>query len=1478
MYTGVEIAIIGMGGRFPAAANLEQFWANIAAGHEAAEKLDEAALDALNVPAALRADPHFVPTRLPFAEMDAFDAGYFAFTPREATQLDPQQRVFLETAVATLEHAGYGKAAGLPVGVYAGSGANLYLLRELMPQIDWAQADIASLLGVMNGNDKDSLASRTAFELDLRGPAVSVQTACSTSLVAVHQACRALLAYECDMALAGGVFLNLLPQNGYRYQQGAILSADGHCRAFDAKASGTLLGSGCGLVMLKRLDEALADGDTIHAVIKGSAINNDGADKVGYTAPSVNGQAEVILAAQTFADVSPDSIGYVEAHGTGTVLGDPIEVAALTQAFRQGTDRKTYCAIGSLKTQIGHLDAAAGVAGLIRTVLALKHQTLPPSLNFDTPNPQIDFANSPFYVNTVAKPWPAGSTPRRAGVSSFGMGGTNAHVIVEEAPAPAAHVSDTRPQLLPVSACSEAALQAAQQNLASALANTDHALADIAHTLKLGRKAHNWRSVVLADTPAQAAQIWLDAHHPRKITGEARSDVKIAMLFPGQGAQHAGMGRTLYDSEPVYREVIDACCQQLQPLLDLDLRTLLHADADDDAAATLLQQTRYTQPALFVTSYALARLWQHYGVMPAALLGHSVGEYVAATLAGVFSLDNALRLIALRGRLLHETAEGAMLAVSLSEADIQPYLAAGVDLAAINAPGSCVLAGTAAAIAGCEEQLTKAGIASRRLQVGRAFHSRLTEPVLAAFRAAFDNICLQAPSIPFVSNISGTWMTPAEATNPDYWVRHIRAGVRFADGLTTLLQSHTLLLEAGVGDTLSTLARRHPQAASASIVASQCHPRQQDDNAQQWQLARARLWVAGAADSVLGSHTDTRRVPLPTYPFQRQRYRVEPPAAGQTVVPAQEHGLDNWFYRVDWQRQPLPAAGKIECPAHILLLGKPGALTDKLISHWQAQGAVVTLASQGEAFARLGEQHFSVRVAERDDLIALLQNVADVSHIVHSWSVHDTVPAADTALQDGFYSLLALTQAVDAANLGQLAITIIANQLEDITGSEPLCAEKAALYGPLKVIPQEYPSLTCRLVEVDHATLAQPAALLAGRLLQVMTTTDGPDRQYWRGQHVWHKNWQETALPAAVPTRLKKGGCYLITGGLGGIGLTLARYLAREWQARLVLLGRRTLPAEQEWDAHADDARIAAVRELRALGSEVLVLAADVADSHGLQSALAVAQERFGHIDGVVHAAGEAGGNIIDHLDKTICQQTLAAKQLGAANLLTSLAACPPDFVLLCSSISTLLGGIGKADYAAANAILDVQAQQAQRQGLKVIAAGWDGWKEVGMAANTDMPAHIGIRPDDGQQAFARLLASIDSHIMVSTTPLQPRLAEDLGELLQEAPQAKAHTTRHPRPALSQAYEAPQAGLEADLAELWSAFLGISPIGVHDHLFELGGDSLLAIQLLAKVRQQYGVDIHPAAFFKCPTVAELAWLTESRLLDAIENDTQPDGV
>lgn len=1502
--TGVEIAIVGMAGRFPDAPDVEAFWRNIRDGVESVRSFDDEALRARGVPAELLADPGYVRAGVVLEDMDRFDAGFFGYSPRDAEQLDPQQRLFLETAWQALEHAGYAGAAPLLTGVYAGSGASLYLLRHLLPAVDWRASDVSSLLGLMNGNDKDSLATRVAYKLDLRGPAVSVQTACSTSLAAVHLACRGLLNYEADMALAGGVWLNLLQEGGYRYQPGAILSPDGHCRAFDAEAAGTVLGSGAGIVVLKRLADALADGDTIHAVIKGSALNNDGAAKVGYTAPSVDGQAEAILAAQAMAGVSADSIGYVETHGTGTSLGDPIEIAALTQAFRASSQRRGYCAIGSVKTNIGHLDAAAGVTGLIKAALALGHRTLPPSLNFREPNPQIDFAESPFYVNTETRPWPACEGPRRAGVSSFGMGGTNVHVILEEAPAPSAARQGDGLRLLALSARSEAALDAAAGRLAAHLKqHPQQALADVAHTLHAGRERFALRAVALARDPADAARV-LETRAPDAFfSGRVLSErPTLAFLFPGQGAQHLDMGRALYEREALFRETLDRCCALLAPHLGLDLRELLFAAAaDESAAAARLEQTAITQPALFAVEYAMAQLWISWGVQPDALLGHSIGEYVAACLAGVFALEDALALVAARGRLLQATEAGAMLAVSLPEAELCARLPAGCDLAAVNAADLCVLAGPSAAIEAAERQLAERGVAVRRLHVSRAFHSALVEPMLGEFESLLSRIALGTPRIPFVSNLSGRWISAEEACSPGYWVRHVRGTVRFADGLDELLgKPDRILLEVGPGETLSALARRHRQAGTRPVLASQCHPQRRELNADQPARCLAQLWLAGLAIDVPGlfGGERARRVPLPTYPFERQSYWIAAPGgeAGRALPPRTgRREVADWFQVPAWTRSE--AAEPTQQSGSVLLLGDAHGLGERLARQLQAAQRPVIRVERGAQFARLGERHYALRPAERDDFERLLRAVeaesGPLADICHLWSLDPAgLPAPDEALERGFHSLLALAQALEATapadGRQSVVLSVVANQLEDVAGSEPLCAEKATLHGPCKVIPLEYPHITCRLIDVVLPPAGDVAEeRLAGQLAAELATRiepqEGTPVLAFRGPHRWRKTFESVRRDGAASPRLRRQGVYLITGGLGGIGLALARHLAGNWQARLVLLGRSALPPREQWPAclaaaerdAALAARLQQLLELEALGAEVLVLQADVADPAQLRQAVEAARRRFGALHGVIHAAGAAGGGLLAGRTRAEAGRVFAPKLQGTRNLLEALAGEAPDFVLLCSSLTAITGAFGQADYCAANCFLDALAAEASRQGDGfVLSVNWDTWRETGMAAGQRLPEEVGIAPEQGGRLLEALLGGPQAaQVLVSTLDLerqfaQVRSSELAGRLL---PEPVARRQRHARPALQTAYLAPDGELEEDLAALWSEFLGIAPIGVDDNLFELGGDSLLAIQLLARVRSAYGVELHPAALFKTPTVAALAMLVETRLIEEIEN-------
>ncbi len=897
-----RVAIVGMAGRFPGAGDVAAFWENLKAG---VESITHFTADELELPPdAAGTDgsaQRFVNARGVLEGADQFDAAFFGIHARDAEQMDPQHRVFLECAWEALEQAGHDPEQSTGrIGVWAGASLNSYLLYNLCTD----RAFITRLVGGYQqsgpadflGNEKDFLATRVSYKLDLRGPSLTVQTACSTSLVAVVQACQALLDHQTDMALAGGVSISFPQRRAYPYQEGGMASADGHTRTFDAAAAGTVFSSGAGVVVLKRLADAQADGDHIFAVIKGAAVNNDGASKVSYTAPSIDGQAEVIQTAQTLAGVGPDSISYVEAHGTATPLGDPIELAGLTQAFRRGgATGNSFCAIGSLKTNVGHLETASGVAALIKTALALKHGVIPPSLNYTAPNPKLGLADSPFYVNTKLLPWPPGenAAPRRAGVSSFGVGGTNAHAVLEEAPpVPAAEPGPREHRLFVLSARTDAALDNATINLARHLrSHPDLDPSDVSWTLQSGRRAFPCRRVVAARDLADAADA-LERRDAKRVFSRsaARQNPPVTFLFPGQGAQSAGMGTVLYRTEPVFRREIDRCTDLLRPRLDnADLREVLQN-------AEQLNQTQFTQPALFVFGYALAQLWMSWGVRPTAMLGHSVGEYVAACLSGVFSLEDALALVAERARLVQAQPGGVMLAVRLPEADLAPLLAAhgaGLSIAAVNSPTLCVVSGAAEAVAAFEEILAARRAASRRLHTSHAFHSAMMDAVVAPFAALVETIALRPPQIPFISNLTGRWITENEATDSAYWARHLREAVRFADGVGTLLagQPGGVLLEVGPGQTLAPMVRQHPAAGKESGVTVVTTLQEGRDEGEAALTALGRLWLDGVKVNWAGFHAAARRrVPLPTYPFERKRYWIEPPKpASKTSLSNQEN-------------------------------------------------------------------------------------------------------------------------------------------------------------------------------------------------------------------------------------------------------------------------------------------------------------------------------------------------------------------------------------------------------------------------------------------------------------------------------------------------------------------------------------------------------------------------------------------------------------
>lgn len=872
---GHAVAIIGLAGQFPGAKDLEQFWRNLAAGVESISRLTDEALAESGVPAELSGRSGYVRAKGVLEGAELFDADFFGVSPREARQMDPQQRRFLECAWEALEDAGYPPGThGASVGVFATSSATSY---QPLP----ASEEPADIYQLKLGLESDFLATRVSYKLDLHGPGMTVRTGCSGSLVAVHLACRSILSGECELALAGGVSISVPLAGGYVYQPGMILSPDGHCRAFDARAAGTVRGNGVGAVVLKRLDRALADGDTVHAVIRGTALNNDGAGKLGYTAPSLTGQAEVIARAHEVAGVLPREVTFVETHGTGTPLGDPVEAAALTRAFLRDAGPQGSCALGATKPNIGHLDAAAGIAGLIKTVLCLRHRQLPPVVHFEKPNPALGLEGSPFFINARLSDWtPPEGLPRIAGVSSFGIGGTNAHVVVAEAPAAPSEKTPERWHVLPLSARTPTALAIVARRLGEFLASrADVPLADVAHTLQEGRTAFEQRvALVCRDVPWAVESLERLARELAR--GERSPSVaqgrEVVFLFPGQGAQFPGMARELYASQAVFREEVDRCAERLLPHLGQDVRELLLLE---NAADERIHQTALAQPCLFTVEYALARLWMSLGLTPKAMVGHSLGEYVAACLAGVFSLEDALELVCARGQLMQAAPPGAMLAVGLEAEALHPLLDAPLSIAVYNAPARTVVAGPVEALSGLQRRLEASGIECSRLRTSHAYHSPMMEPVLESFARLVRRVSLSAPAIPLVSNVTGTWMTAAQATDPDSWVQHLRQPVRFAQGLACLLEGpERLLLEVGPGQALGGLVRQGRTGSAAQSVLSSLPRAGAQADATEFFLSQVgEAWSRGAAIRWRGLAPDERRrrISLPTYPFERKRYWTE---------------------------------------------------------------------------------------------------------------------------------------------------------------------------------------------------------------------------------------------------------------------------------------------------------------------------------------------------------------------------------------------------------------------------------------------------------------------------------------------------------------------------------------------------------------------------------------------------------------------------
>jgi phthiocerol/phenolphthiocerol synthesis type-I polyketide synthase E len=1560
------IAIIGMGCRFPGGvSDPDDYWKLLQEGVDAIKEVPD---DRWNIDAYYHQDPD-APGKMDtrwggfLDKVDTFDAYFFQISPREAEKMDPQQRLLLEVAWKALEHAGTSpdslqeSQSGVFIGIMNNDYAQIQQRALGLACIDSYQA---------TGSEFSFVAGRLSYALGLRGPSMCVNTACSSSLVAVHLACQSLRARECRLALTGGVNLILAPDGHVASTKIRAMASDGRCKAFDAAADGYVRGEGCGIVVLKRLEDALADNDRILALICGSAVNHDGPSN-GLTVPSGKAQQAVIRQALETAQIAPTQVDYVETHGTGTPLGDPIEVEALSAVMGQGRERANPLVIGSVKTNLGHLEAAAGIAGLCKVVLALQHKAIPAHLHFKQLNPHIVTENISLTIPTKTVPWMPDKKQCIAGVSAFGLSGMNAHLIVAEAPPVSAFTSETAWQLLPLSARTPVALETMISNLETYLRqHPDLALADVAYTLQVGRASLSTRAVMLCRDREDAMNALNDPQ--RMTTGiSVPKNRPIAFLFPGVGDQYINMTHQLYICEPLFRQHIDACSLLLEPYVHCDLREILYLLTSDkqeevqnhqemsgnrldlhrmlqeqnDPTAERLNQTSILHPIMFMIEYALAQLWMSWGLRPHAMLGYSLGEFVAACIAGVFSLEDALRLVAMRAQLIQECPPGAMLAVTLSEQQVQPFLNAQVSLSAINSTSMCTVAGSLGAIEELQQRLTREGIGVRRLQTTHAFHSPMMQGIVQPLLELLQTIELKAPRIPYISNITGTWVSVEQTTDPEYWARHLLEPVRFVSGIQELVKDPDLAyLEVGPGQLLKSFILQYFYERGEERTVVSTLPARYDRLPERTFILQTigQLWLAGVAIewSQLHTHAKRRKVALPTYPFEEQRYWVNignfvpstndasasssarlvgaevPMCGGQVSTESdvqeeesaffegQKIAIDDWFSTPIWQQSWLPSQQEVSQylhEAHSWLIFKDEqGLGTRLGEALKTAGQLVTYVIMGNTFTQLSDEEYALNIANAQEytkLLSILRNRERLpQQIIHLWQLAPSLLAESiqtrfaTAQQRGFFSLLYFVQAI--GNLGieqQMQISLVSNQMQNVLGDDGIHPEQATVLGICRVLPLEYPYISCRSIDI---IIPQPETteenMLVRQLMMEACSSSQETVVAFRGKHRWHQTLASLPLSGTCdkPARVRQQGVYLITGGLGGLGLACAQYLAQAAPTRLVLLGRTPLPERTHWEhwltTHDEQdtvsQRIHKVLAIESLGSEVMLVNADIAHLDQVSNAIKQIKEHFGTINGVIHAAGVPGAGLMQLKTPTMVSSVFSPKIQGILTLEKALQGICLDFVVLFSSSVSLIGGIGEVDYCAANAFLDAYAHY--RQDTFTVAINWsvwqwDAWQDALTTASPDVQQwfkrlreRYGITFKEGMEALKRILASDVSQVVVLTQERHRALQGFSRAFLAEFEKVHYQQTEitHQRPSLVSAYSAPERDIERQITAIWQTTLCIKGIGIDDNFFELGGNSLLAIQVITRMNKQLCVQLPVISLYEEPTIRALATLVE----------------
>jgi acyl transferase domain-containing protein/acyl carrier protein len=1503
-YNGTEVAIIGLSCQVPGANNLDDFWDNLKNSIESISFFSDEELLEEGIDRDLLKNPLFVKANSFITNKEYFDSDFFGYRPAEVKLMDPQLRIFHEHCWKALEDAGYGNEnREKKIGLFAGGEFNInWMNYAILTNLENEVDDFtASQLRNIN-----FLCSKVSYALNLQGPSVFLNTACSTSLVAIQKATMSLLLRECNMALAGGVKIMNFSKKGYLFQEGMINSKDGHCRPFDAEASGTVSGEGVGVVVLKRLIDAIKDGDNIYAIIKGSGINNDGAEKMAYTAPSVHGQSKVITKAINMARINPDSVSYIEAHGTATSLGDPIEIEALKLAY--GNTTGTKCALGSVKSNIGHLDNAAGVVGLIKTVLSLKYKLIPPNIHYFSPNPNINFENSRFFVNTELREWNSDKYPLRAGISSFGIGGTNVHMILEEAPQPK-QLSESRTcQLLLLSAKTKTALERNIENLRDFLIKEqDLNLEDVAYTLQVGRTDFIYRKMIICNDREEAIELLSGnkEQHKFNLLSENKKN-KIIFMFSGQGSQYENMCFDLYETEPVFKKEIDKCFDIVKCISGKDLKPIIFPD-DKFKKIADIDETEFTQPALFIIEYALTQLLNEWGVKPDIMIGHSIGEYVAACISGVFSLEDALQLVVNRGELMQNISKGNMLAVTISEADLVPLLKDYKDLsiAAVNSTDLCVVSGNKESIDMLRKHIGSIGYNSKKIRTSHAFHSVMMDGILNEFEKVIKGVSINSQQIPFISNLTGKIAKDSEIKHPQYWVNHLRNTVRFSDGVETLLNERNgVFVEIGPGKSLTNLIRSNKAFGHwHKVINLVKHPLETRNDLYYILSGIGKLWLNGVNVNWDNHYKDkTRnRVSLPTYSFDKIKYLaiVDSFEMISTMLSnkfeVKEKDITEWFYTPSWKLSHKIHKGTDEKKSLInLIFINNLVISNSLIDEFYHQNQKIVIVGIKDSFIKESSTSYFINPNNDDDYRRMFENLMEdglfPDRIIHGWGISELIENKMTNNEFlqycnvFFYSLINIIKA--SQNYGGILgkqISVLSNDLHNIIENKPIPVVKSLVLGLLKVIPQEFPTVSCSHIDVSLSEIREKGFIK--RLYDEINHSQSGKVVSIRNSQRWIQIWDKIIFEKEEnPSNFSKNGVYLITGGLDNIGFNLAKNIITKYDAKIILLGRTDLPLRKDWDEIlklediSDDLKVK-IRKIQSLeneGGEVLYLKCNIADKKELADSVKISEDKFGLINGVIHTVGVINGRShrpLLELKKEAFEIQFESQINGLEALNDVFRDKMIDFGLVTSSLSAQLGGIGFAEYATANLCMDyyIKSQNEINELTNWMSVNLD---EINFdESQTSNVIDANVIFDVINQALS---LKCFSQIVVSTRDLNTRLEKWINtKYTSGINKNEVNELGFKDVGLNDMENISEDGLtstEKELLKLWQNFFGKSDIRFTDDFFELGGDSLKALTMIGKIHKIFNIELPIKEFFKNTTIRDISNFIDTNKWLSHKND------